>query len=341
MQAALRASPPTNVAMGTTFPDGRPASDFLVMGDGVDTLKVVPAFSEGQPAAYVTTEIFIDYTEIWVEPGFVQVTDPAAADPYLRYANGTRAPVLFDVGPTSTFYSPFWKIDLAVVGMLADVDQFRSTRALREAGIPTVAIEPHACPLRPIDVPVLGAAPGQVAVEPTWQTPLAAIPAVDAWVDGHRYGAFDFGAGIFSLEDYAEGTKVEPVPFFLFYAPGGAAPLAGALEVAGIEPLDKSGDAPHSGALWQIYKATVPAGAGAFSSASFTGVPPADVDLKDYDGRVALDTSCFAAATFPDACSWLDSQDKIVAALSPGSIEATEIMTTRPWVFYGKKPVKR
>jgi hypothetical protein len=329
--------------MGTTFPDGRPASDFLVMGDGVDTLKVVPAFSEGQPAAYVTTEIWINYADVWLQPGFVQINDPTAADPFLRYADGTRAPALFDVGPASTFYSPFWQIDLAVVGPLVDVDHFQSTRSLRDAGIPTVPFEPHACPLRPVDVPVLGAAPGQVAVEPTWQTPLDAIPAIPAWVDGHRYGAFDFGAGTFSLEDHPnQGPGIEAIPFFLFYGPGGAAPLAGALEVGGVEPLDgASADPPRSGAFWRIYKATLPAGAGAFSSASFTGVAPTGVDLKDYDGRVAVDTSCFAAATFPDACSWLDSQHKIVAALPPSSIEATEIMTTRPWVFYGKKPVKR
>src|SRR5262245_7320597 len=89
MQRALQEQ--RNVAMGPTFPAGLPASDFLVAGNGFDTLKVVPAFSEGQPAAYVTTELWINYDDVWLQPGFIQVTDPASPDPYLRYPDGRRA----------------------------------------------------------------------------------------------------------------------------------------------------------------------------------------------------------------------------------------------------------
>src|SRR5262245_38996167 len=83
IQAALHAQ--RNVAMGPTFPEGLPATNILVAGNGFDTLKVVPALSEGQPAAYVTTELWINYDEVWLQPGYLQVTDPASADPFLRY----------------------------------------------------------------------------------------------------------------------------------------------------------------------------------------------------------------------------------------------------------------
>jgi hypothetical protein len=334
LQAALHDG--RSVATGPTFPAGRPASDFLSAGSGFDTLKVVPAFSEGQPAAYVTTEIWINYDDVWLQPGYVQVTDPTSPDPFLRYPDGRRAPVLFDVGPESTFYSPFWQLALATVGPLSDADHYRSTRALREAGVPTQSIDPHACPLRPLDPPVLASAPGEHPKEPTWGTELADVPMGEAWIDGRRLGLFDFGAGIFTAEAYEDaGTVVEPVPFFLFYgAAGDATPLAGALEVAGVRSLfDEGGEQPRSGAFWRIHKAVLPPGAGPYASAT--------PGVEDWNGRVALDTTCFAAATFPDACSWLDSQEKIQDALGEDRITATEILTTRPWVFYDKKPVAR
>jgi hypothetical protein len=354
MQQALHAG--GNVAMGPTFPDGLPASDFLTAGSGYDTLVVARAFSEGQTAAVVTTEIWVNYDAVWIQPGFIQVTDPARADPYLRRSDGSLAPALFDVGPESGFYSPFWQLSEAVVGDLSDPDHYRSTRALREAGVPTLPIEPHACPLRPLDVPVLGAAPGAHPVEPWHGTALPDIPSRDAWIDGRKLGLFDFGADIFSTEMYEnEGIVAEALPIFVFIAAdstGALAPLPMAPKVGGVGDLFSGataaeGDAtaafsaPHFGAFWRVTEAILPAGAGAFHAGEHPGVAPAGVDLVDYEGRVALDATCFAAADFPAGCSWLDSQAKIEAALSHDSIVPTELLVTCPFVFYGGKPVQR
>jgi hypothetical protein len=354
IQQALHAG--GNVAMGPTFPSGMPATDFLTAGSGYDTLAVMRAFSEGEPAAIVTTEIWVNYDEVWVQPGFFQVTDPGRADPYLRRSDGSLAPALFDVGPESGFYSPFWQLSEAVVGDLTDPDHYRSTRALREAGVPTLPMEAHAGPLRPLDVPVLGAAPGAHPVEPWHGAALPDIPARDAWIDGRKLGFFDFGAEIFSTEVYGdEGVVVEPLPLFVFFtadATGAIAPVPMAPKVGGVGDLfsgaaanegDATGafSAPHFGAFWRLTKAVLPAGAGAFHAGEHPGVAPAGVDLVAYEGRVALDATCFAAADFPAGCSWLDSQAKIEAGLGRDAIAPTELLATCPFMFYDGKPVQR
>jgi hypothetical protein len=349
IQRALHES--RNVALGPTLRAGMPASAILTsQADGTDTLNVVPAFAEGAPAAFVTTELWIDYDQVWLEPGYVQLD---SADPVhrLAYPDGSPSPLLIDVGPDSTFYSPFWQLKAALVGPQADVDHYRSTVALRQAGVPMSALDPHACPLRPQSV--LGAVAGQHPIEPTWQTPLDDIPAGQAWLNGQKLGLFDFGPHVFSAD--ASGV-VEALPFFLFVGPdatGAIGPVPMALRVAGVGPLfsgraaDVGVDAatgwpqPRFGAFWRVVLAVLPAGAGPFLAAEHAGNKPAGVDLKDYEGRVALNAACFDQPDFVSSCAWLDSQARVEASLGPGSLVVTEITGTCPLVFYNKMPVKR
>jgi hypothetical protein len=337
-----------NIAMGTTLKDGLPASAVLTaQPDGTATLNVVPTFSEGAPAAFVTTELWINYDddEVWLEPIYLQATSVAPLAP-LTAGDGTPAPLLIDVGPKSAFYSPFWMLDVANVGTV-DVGHYQSTRQLLDNGVPIVPVAPRACPLRPLDV--LAAPDGAHMVEPTYGTQLDDVPLKQAMLDGTLYGVFDFGPSVFSV---SAGSTIEPLPFFLWVDANG--PVAGAWRVAGVGPLFSglpaavSIDAvtgwpqPHFGAFWRVYLAVMPAGAGPFLAADHPAATvPSPGDIKDYEGRVALDTTCFDDASFPAGCSWLDSQAKVEATLGASNLIKTEIMGTCPLVFYNKKPVKR
>ena len=96
---------------------------------------------------------------------------------------------------------------------------------------------------------------------------------------------------------------------------------------------------PHFGAFWRVYGAVVPDSAAAFAAADHPGAfVPAGVDILEYEGRVALDQSCFNGDI--TLCNWLDSQAKVEQTLGAGSLIATEITGTCPLVFYNKLPVK-
>jgi hypothetical protein len=346
IQAQLQAG--GNVGVGPSMPDGVPASALMTDNhDGTFSLKVIPAFSEGAPAAYVTTDIWVNYDEddVWPQQLFVQMAD---ADHPLTNADGSPAPVLVDVGPKSTFYSPFWQYEQAVVGPGTDPDHFRSVRDLLDAALPTTPAANHTAPLRPLSV--VAAPAGQPMVEPTWQTPLDTLPAEEAWLDGTKLGIFDFGTGLFEIDE--DELYVEPIALFVFVGADGT-PTPGALWVAGVGDLFSGEEAevntdpatgdpqPQFGGFWRLDLAALPGGAGPFDVATHAAAAPAGVDLKDYQGRVALDVSCFDAPTFPTSCTWLDSQASIEDALGAANITETEIMQAAPLVFYDKKPVKR
>jgi len=112
-------------------------------GDGVVHLKVQRAFADGQPAAFVTTEMWVNYADgVWVEPLYAQSIDGRQLVP--------GAPRIIDVGPSSSFYSPFWQLNLAVVGDVA-ADRYRSSKQLLDAASAIVPAATHTCPLRPLD----------------------------------------------------------------------------------------------------------------------------------------------------------------------------------------------
>ena len=60
------------VAVTNKLPQGIKPQEVLAPGaDGIATLKIIPAFSEGQPAAYVMPEIWAHFDEVWVQPWYV------------------------------------------------------------------------------------------------------------------------------------------------------------------------------------------------------------------------------------------------------------------------------
>jgi len=312
---------------------GVPAAQLLERDtDGVVHLKVHRAFADGRPAAFVTTEIWVSYADgVWVQPLYAQ-----SVDGQMLVAG---APRIIDVGPESSFYSPFWQVNLAVVGDVPG-DRYRSAKQLLDGASAIVPAVPHTCPLRPLDMA------GSIALPPPWDAwnlPLRAIPTGEAVYDNEgastRVGLFDFGVDLFRARaDTHDGVVVEELPMFVFADADGRL-LADVPRVAGAAPR------PGAGALWRIYKVTLPRGAGAFHGSAHPAAVAsiaADSDALELEGRVALDVGCFDdAADFPDGCVWLDSQAKLESLLGSASVQPTAMTANSPLVLYDKQAVAR
>ena len=312
---------------------GLPASALLERDtDGVVHLKVQRAFADGRPAAFVTTEIWMNYADgVWVQPLYAQSVDGQMLVP--------GAPRIIDVGPRSSFYSPFWQVSLAVVGDVA-ANRYRSSKQLLDAASAIVPAVPHTCPLRPLDMA------GSIALPPPWDAwniPLRAIPTGEAVYDDQgtstSVGLFDFGVDLFTARsDRRDGVVVEELPMFVFADADGAL-LADVPRVAGAAPR------PGAGALWRIHKATLPRSAGAFHRSIHPTVVAslaASSDALEFEGRVALDVGCFDdTAGFPGGCVWLDSQAQLESMLGSASLQATAMTATCPFVLYDRQAVAR
>ena len=334
-----------SVAAGPTLPDGIPASDLLTQNSsGAVTPKVQRAFAEGKPAAFVTTELWINYDDaIWLQPIYAQFI---AADLTARI----DTPLVIDVGPESSFYSPFWQVNYAVVG---DVPGYRSTKDLLDAASRIVPMGMKICPLRPLEI--VGTDLALPAPWDVWNASIAlqSIPPAEVVYEEEgaveTVGVFDFGHDLFELAVGDRGAVVKASPMFLF-VDGNGTPLTGEPRVlgAGEVVLDPASGQPRPryGGLWRVVKATLPASAAAFHGdlypAARDAAMRANGDPLDYEGRVALDMTCFedaAASDFPDGCVWLDSQARLEALLGAGRLVSTEISQTGPIVLYDKQAV--
>jgi hypothetical protein len=336
------------VAVGPTLPEGLPAGDFLTQNAGAAmTFKVQRAFAESRPAAFVTSEVWVNYDDaIWPQPLYAQVLTTAPLTPV------DQAPRVIDVGPESVFYSPFWQVSYAVVGDVPP-DRYRSSKALLDGASAIVPGGIRTCPLRPLAMVGTG-----LALPPPWDAwnaaiTLQTIPTGEAVLTDddavETVGLFDFGPDLVALEVDGRSAVVAGAPMFLFFAADGR-PLTAEPRVlgAGDVGLDLASGLPRPrhGGLWRIYKARLPGSAGPFHGDMHADARAAAArgggDPLDYEGRVAIDTSCFdgaAANDFPDGCTWLDSQDKLESLLGAGSLAATEIMQTGPIVLWDKQPV--
>jgi len=333
IEAALNAN--GKVATSDAIPGGIPASDLLTRSSTGANLIVQRAFAEGAPAGFVTTEIWENfYDSVWTQPLYAQYID-AGTTPV------GNAPRVIDVGPDSTFYSPFWQVNVAVVGDVA-ADRYHSTAALLDHASQIIPAGHRTCPLRPLDVGAMLALP---APWDAWNIALQTVPQGEAVRDNEgdteRFGLFDFGPNLFELEAEEHGAVVEASPMFVF------AKADGTLNVdeprvlgAGEVTIEASGPRPRYGGLWRLYKVFLPGGAGPFHGAEHPAARDRAADPLAYEGRYALDATCFNDdRMFPDACVWLDSQEQLETVLGDGHLEPTSLTQTGPIVFWQKQAV--
>lgn len=356
VQSAIRAG--ATLPAGASFPSGIDPTKILTAGSPNDRLNVLPAFSEGAPAGYVVTDLWVNFDAVWIQPWYVLLTAWNEMTPrqnQLKDADGKRTPALFDVGPASAFYSPLWKVIYAVVPPGTAPDHYQSTRQLMDDRVPLHDGAPWVYAIRPATVDLGTGKP----LQPITGQPVGTLSAVDgALIEGQLMPYFNIGANNFRFD---AGGVVEEVPLFVFATRDeSGAPMAwDAPAVVGSSPLfsrravDVSGSQPRFGAYVRYHLAYLPPTAAAFDRdaypdtvARLAAASPA-VDAVEYQGRVALngkkiaatDQDCFADAMFPASCRWLDSQQAIEQALGTAGIERTGVTACAPLVYYGGKAV--
>jgi hypothetical protein len=303
------------VAAGRSLPAGFEATRFVTPGhDGGDAeLTAGMGFVDGLPATWVTTEIWLNFDEVWVQPLYramrngVILDDPQIDEPWI-----------FGIGPHSLFYSPFWEVYGFELPDGMDVTTVVDTRGVIE-------IANRVGGLRSLGRRITSLAPDNVSAGPAVQD-AGYCDRTAAWDGLTRRRCIDFGAGGF---DFDASDVVRETPFFVFAQrePTGAFRSRGFAGVAGTRPLfseppSLTGSPPGSsvvqpslderpsfGGLWRLYLVE-----------PFSPTAAAD-------GRV---TDCLPSGV----CLTLDSQ-ATVEALGLDRIHRTEILAAMPLVQVG------
>jgi hypothetical protein len=351
IEQALRDGKP--VAPTDSFPRGFAATTFLAPSeDGKSaTIKVQPAFSEGEPAAYVATELWVNFREVWVQPWYFLVTAWNEAAPMMNRLKAPDAkgmpqntPPLFDVGPKSRFYSPFWKLIYALVPADTPPDKYKSVEQLISDRRPLFPAQGFVYSVRPPNVDG-----NSMLVHPILGTPIGGLSRQDAaFVDGKPLPYFGQGGNNFRFDDE---LVVEEVPLFILVkrnangknASMGAPYVMGSAPLGSRRPAEFVAGRPRFGAYSRLTFAVAPATAAAFAAetepAAVEALAAKMIDPKVYQGRVALDRACFAKPEFPMGCQWLDSQTKIEDLLGPQNLLPTEVTMCSALVFFGGKGI--
>lgn len=333
-----------------------------------DGLNVLPAFSEGRPAAFAVAEVWERVPEVWVQPWYVLVTAYEPSNP-MQYRLADSLPVV-DIEETSLFYSPFWEILYVVVPEDTPRDRYTSATAILSAGLPMHRGGGLLAPLTPADVmPALSeglAGP----IRPLTGDAVGSARQGETWLHGRRVPYLNFGPSTFTWSTEASRAGIIDESALYVFARAGSegqpTPL-GLPAVIGTGPRGAGRGArvsatgvPQFGALSRPHLALLPSSAGPFVPSTMEllkdtlrtqgGVTVVDVhpdiearaDAKDYVLRVALEPDCFQdPEKFPAACRWLDSQAAVEANLAPSSLLPQDILFTSPVLFYDGKKVGR
>ncbi|HEY0705303.1 MAG TPA: hypothetical protein VGG33_00810, partial [Polyangia bacterium] len=308
----------------------------------------------------IIPEIWLHFDVLWLQPWYVLVTawderNPNAnrlKDPAMMNAN---VPPVWDVGPRSLFYSPFWVVFYAVVPPGTAPERYRSAERIFDDGL-----EVHQGPaiiysVRPDDV-VFDTDP----VHPHLNKPTSNIGQAPAsWVDGERIAYFNEGGNNFRWDPIK--LEVEEVPLFFFHrrneagvlVPLPAAPVMGSGPLFGRRPPDAPNLRPRFGAYSRFHIAVVSPTAEVFEPdeqpEAVAALQAKGIDPNVYKGRVAsngrkvaeTDRVCFTQPEFPASCTWLDSQARVEDSVGTQNIVRTEVSACSPLVFYGGKGIGR
>ncbi|MCP3142144.1 hypothetical protein [Pyxidicoccus xibeiensis] len=329
-----------------------------------DGFNILPAFSEGRPAAFAVLEVWEHVPEVWVQPWYVLVTRYDAAQPDAHRLEGAL-PVV-DIGEDSVFYSPFWELTYVVVPEGTPPDRYTRAVDLYSAGLPMYRGGGLLAPLGPLDVPPAVAEGGGAPLRPLSGEEVGTPATGEVWLRGRRVTYLDFGTRAFTWSTKAERYGVvDEAALYVFALPdaSGRPVSLGLPAVLGTGPrgsvrrarVSDSG-APRFGGLTRPHLALLPPGAGPFvpselallkASLRERGVTVVDAhptvehlaEAKDYVLRVALNPECFKDLVgFPQVCRWMDSQAAVEANLEPSALLPQDVLFTSPMLqFDGRK----
>jgi hypothetical protein len=356
LQQAFVAQTPVLVG-AEGLPGGLPYNA-LVAGSG-PVIPIAPAITEGAFSPYVTTNIWMNTPEVWIQPMYILVKPQVDPNTH-RWTPLPGAPWVFTVGPTSRFHSPFWRVYWAEVPDSAAPERYTTSTAILNDKLVL-----HEGPGRLVSVvPLETSVPARPALAPSLTGIKALMVRKIDLLDGEPVGAIDFGADRF---EWNQDLEVVEQPFFVFAscaAPDDCQPT-GAPNVGGTGPLFANrlamlpGGRPRFGSFWRLYLVALPGTHQArlfippsaepsvrsdlanklqgLSAEPIAFTPdPAKVEaMNGHFLQIALDgETCFQSQEAFDKCTWLNSQQAIEANL-PAAIRRTGITVTCPFVGYG------
>jgi hypothetical protein len=332
------------LAENAGLPGGIPLDRVLTppASDGSSTLDVRTAWSGGQPVAFLTTEVWTNYAQVWMQPAYVPVTRASAGGP-LELLGGAWTPI-FSVGAASAFYSPFWQIVYAEVPADTAPGSLTSARQILDGGYPLTPREGRTMPLLP----------DKVAAPPPTELPTNLGKIRNGYLDGATVSFLQFGGSLFTWDPNTNVVEEAPIYVLTFVGPDGSVLTSPSIPtVLGAGPPG-SGVAPPGGgqrnsAYYRVHTVVMPKTARVFvppgsqletdlyyadGLTAFTGFAPgaSDAQSAKFSGRVALDSACFSDPalltpdpTNPNACVWLVSEAALQANVDLSTEETTAI----------------
>jgi hypothetical protein len=367
MQAAYDADPqaPIGAGLSRVFTAGFPPDYFL---SARDRIRLSSAYTEGQQTAYMTTDLWVNFPEVWLQSLYVFVS---AWDERPQRATWLDIPWVATISEGSAFWSPFWRVYYVVAPADTPRDRFRSARDVLSSGLPVFPGQARLLTLQP---------PGGIEPDdpstvllPELRAPgkVGRLRPQAVWIEGERDErlAIDFGENRFEWNDRREILE-QPLFFFFTRIPDGRwLPLTSVPRVGGTGPLFERRPAiapnnrPRFGSNWRLWSVRLPPSARLFvppdrvaeweaRNAGWTAelplanIPPvtapsaaeASAALDHHAYKVLLNGDCLASPSITAdqlaRCPWLDSQEALERYL-PAALLPSEILVACPYLSYG------
>jgi len=337
--------------------DGLPGGILLKLilnqpaSDGSLTLAARSAWSDNQLVAFLTTEVWVNYPQVWMQPVYVPVTRASAGGP-LQFLGGVSQPTpIFSVGPASAFYSPFLQIVYAEVPADTAPGALTSARQILDGGYPLTPSGGRTMALVPDKV----ALPATVDLPPTVALPTDVSPPATGYLDGAVVSFLDFGPSMFTWDPNTNVLQEAAIYVLTFIGPEGKVLASPSIPtVLGAGPPGSGvalpGGLQRNSAYYRVHTVVMPTTARVFVQPGstlemelpddlvpFTGFAPgaSDLQIAKFSGRVALDGACFSdptqldpTSTSPNKCIWLGSEAALETNLDLSTEETTAITVT-------------
>jgi hypothetical protein len=302
LQALYRqgAAIPFGVGADAVFSAGFDPEYFLA---APNTISVAGAYTEKVASAYMTTDLWLNFPAVWIQPMYVLVNG-AGKPVTLTNPDGSDSaskPWIFSVGPQSRFWSPYWRVHTVNVGQDKIPDsRFRSVREVLAANLPitpgpgrlvTIAppdmapSKPETFLLPPPAKPETPATPTMPAKPFAWPTSWP-VTQGQAWLDGQAVSFLDFGTSRFEWNEEGEVLD-QPLFFFFVQDPTTHAWVSASAipRIGGTGPLYARRPAlaptgqPSFGSFWRLWAARLPPTAQVFV--------PSNPEVMQFHERVA------------------------------------------------------
>jgi hypothetical protein len=319
--------------------------------DGSLTLAARSAWSDNQLVAFLTTEVWVNYPQVWMQPVYVPVTHASVGGPLEFLGGGSQPTPIFSVGPASAFYSPFLQIVYAEVPADTAPGALTSARQILDGGYPLTLSAGRTMPLVPDKV----ALPATVALPPPADLATDVSPPATGYLDGAVVSFLDFGPSMFTWDPNTNVVQEAAIYVLTFIGPDGKA-LASPLipTVLGAGPAGSGvalpGGMQRSSVYYRVHTVVMPTTARVYMQPGsplamalpddlvpFTGsaLGASDLQIAKFSGRVALDGACFSdpallepTSTSPNKCIWLGSEAALEANVDLSTEETTAITVT-------------